>query len=609
MKKTLQEILTCSGTVAKEVIGLYYRGKERLPQTEDGGFFVKDGGIYDFSSYYNMFSVRKWKTYCNVDRVSLELDISGSFCIELYGFYADATGKVCKESIGRFLHNGDKRRRITADYPQDHKYHPLYTCVSFSLEGVRDCVLFGGRYFADVKPEDIKDPFITLATTTYKKEDYIEKNIDLLKKELFSDKFYKDRFNWIIVDNGNTLDKDSMQTDDERIRIITNPNVGGSGGFSRAMIEANRQKKKASHLILMDDDVEIFSESFKRVYTLLSLLKDEYSEYFISGAMLEIEKRNIQHEDIGYTKSNGEHGPVKPRLNLSFWENVVKNELPVEDSPRNYAGWWFCCIPMTVARPDNLPLPLFVRGDDVEYSVRNKARFITMNGICIWHQGFGNKFSAPMEFYQVHRNDLIWKAVNPHVKGVNVIKRIKDLFWQEIYKFNYRGAEILLDSVEDYMKGPAFIAEADGEQILKQKKEKDNELYPVTPDIESMYKRKTLYRDIPLSGSKKMLYDYSYNGQFLPGKSGGKTAVIAYGWGYWPGRQYMADTIYAVDPATGTYTVYRKDKREFRRLTDRYKKIISDYNSRNKAVAKEYRDMSGIFIKEEFWNGYLVKKR
>ena len=40
-------------------------------------------------------------------------------------------------------------------------------------------------------------------------------------------------------------------------------------------------------------------------------------------------------------------------------------------------------------------------------------KFITMNGICVWHMGFTLKFNYFMEYYQVFRNFLIEEACNP----------------------------------------------------------------------------------------------------------------------------------------------------------------------------------------------------
>lgn len=42
------------------------------------------------------------------------------------------------------------------------------------------------------------------------------------------------------------------------------------------MIESIRQKPKATHVLLMDDDVVVLSESIKRTYLLLLLAKEKY---------------------------------------------------------------------------------------------------------------------------------------------------------------------------------------------------------------------------------------------------------------------------------------------------------------------------------------------
>ena len=107
-------------------------------------------------------------------------------------------------------------------------------------------------------------------------------------------------------------------------------------------------------------------------------------------------------------------------------------------------------------KKNGLPLPVFVRGDDVEFSLRNKAKFLTLNGICIWHVGFAGKFNAAMELYQVHRNSFVFQATSGVCKDINFIRRLRILFWKEITRFSYNNAEQILDSVADFMKGPEF---------------------------------------------------------------------------------------------------------------------------------------------------------
>ena len=112
-------------------------------------------------------------------------------------------------------------------------------------------------------------------------------------------------------------------------------------------------------------------------------------------------------------------------------------------------------------------LPVFVRGDDTEFSLRNHAKFLTMNGICVWHMGFSLKFNYFMEYYQVFRNLLIMEACNPSERRRRIWKRFMGLFLSEILRFNYDGAEMIIRAVDDYLKGPAFIEQEKCQERLQ----------------------------------------------------------------------------------------------------------------------------------------------
>ena len=243
------------------------------------------------------------------------------------------------------------------------------------------------------------------------KEEYITKNIQTLRDKVFFDgSEMKEHLFVNVIDNGRTLNAETLNTDN--IKIYPNMNVGGAGGFTRGMIESLEMERKPTHVLLMDDDVLLMEESLFRTYFLLRILRPEYEEYFLSGAMFDYDHRQIQYEDIGYVHpEDGSYGPLKDRMDMCKLENLLRNEeMASRTKNESYAGWWYCCIPMPLIEKNGLPLPVFVRGDDVEFSIRNKAKFLTLNGISIWHVGFAGKFNAAMELYQVHRNSLIIQA-------------------------------------------------------------------------------------------------------------------------------------------------------------------------------------------------------
>ena len=600
-KFTLQKLLVDSAAIWDGTQDMYYRSSAKIVRGDDRArSYLMPAAYYDFSTYFNSFSLGKWKRYTNSYNWSLELEMKGSFQLDMMGHYVDSIGNIHKEWLGNYSY--DLRRKTHLSIPIPAETSSIV--VAFQITARSECRFYDGWYAAEAKADDVRDPFITLATTTFKKEEYIRKNIKILESTIFSDPDLAPHFSWKIVDNGSTLDPKEFNTD--YLEIVPNRNVGGSGGFCCGMIEALAQDRKPTHVLLMDDDVYFMAESFRRVYMLLKLLKPQYDDYFISGAMLEINQRNIQHEDVGMFRLSGEHGPSKPRYDLNLWDSPIRNEVELKADGHQYSGWWYCCIPTTIAREDNLPLPFFIRGDDVEYSIRNHAKFITMNGICIWHEGFGAKFSGSMELYQVHRNDLILQTMNDHITDIKVIDRIKNLFWEEMFKFNYKGCNLLLDAVEDFLKGPEFLKTLDGEACMKEHKAKDNQLQPITDEVRQYINYETLYQSAPLTGLTLKLYGHFVNGQRLPEfLCGKKVAVIPYGWGYSQEKLYRAGTVYAVDPINDLYVEYKRDRTQYRATAERFNKLMARYDAEYEQVAEAFRSSEKEMESKDFWIQYL----
>lgn len=86
----------------------------------------------------------------------------------------------------------------------------------------------------------------------------------------------------------------------------------------------------------------------------------------------------------------------KSNLNMNVTWDCLFNEI---EEYTEFNAWWYCCFPMDVVSEENLPLPIFIRGDDLEYGLRNMKHLILMNGICVWHEPFENKYSSFLEYY------------------------------------------------------------------------------------------------------------------------------------------------------------------------------------------------------------------
>lgn len=593
----IQNILMSTNNTPEVTRNMYYRSNADIWELENGTYRLADGVYYDFFTYFNALSYGKWSKFTSAKQLFLVLEIQGDFTIELFGHYKN-NGGYEKEWFSRTSRNCEERQIVVFPFSKESKC----AVVSYGIMANSNVEIFDAYYAAKVNEEDVRTVDIALVTTTFKREDYVRRNAELLMENLFSDQAFQDYFHWNIIDNGRTLEQEIAN---DHISIFQNPNLGGAGGFARGMYESLVQNRKYTHILFMDDDVMFIPESFKRLYVLLSLVKDEYKDYFISGAMLKMGQPNIQHEDVGLLNAMGYHEAAKPNLDLNLWNSIVDNESYTFENGHYYAAWWFCCIPVGTARLDNLPLPVFVRGDDVEYSLRNKARFITMNGLCIWHEGFEGKFSAAMEFYQVERNELV-VASHGGLADVDVLGRIQKLFWEEMYKFNYKGASLLLDALDDYLKGPEYLFNLDGEKVMRETKARDNQLMPLTDEVKAKIDWDKLYVYETLPPKKKWIYDYTYNGQaripqlLTKRKSIG---VIPYGWGYFQSKMCMVKKIYAIDGQTQKYVVFEKDCKKFREVKNRYHTLMDKMQREGEGIRKAYQEAFSNVVKEENWKG------
>ena len=600
----LQNLIFRSNSLPDQHFAMMYRGDKLTYDPLQSSFSLKDGQFTEFFTYFNSFSYGKWTKYTNVRSISLCIKAKGKFTIQLFGHYR--RGEIIeKEFYPSHIFDFQEFETIEIPVSEDAKG----TVIGFQIQSIRDFAVSEGCWCTYIDEKDVKDVRISIVTTTFKKESYIKRNVETIERELFyGSESCRDRFRMNIIDNGRTLDPDDFN--DEYVTLFPNINAGGAGGFTRGIIESLHLKWAPTHILLMDDDVTILPEAFVRTYALLTLIKDEYSDYFISGAMLRNQQMNEQHEDIGYVVDDGYYRAAKPTMFLHLWDQVFINEEEKPQKPDSYAAWWYCCFPVTQIEENDLPLPVFIRC--VDFSIRHKAHMITMNGIFVWHDDFKYKFNASMEFYMVVRNSLITQAIDGIYPNADFIGNINRLFMERIKAFSYSDCDLLLDAIEDYLKGPSFISEPRGEQIVKEKSAKNEKLknlYEVldtVKDVSAENITSGLYEPAELHGFKKFIYNATYNFQIFPARlMKKKTGVIPYDWFVAPSKNYGCTALLAVNESNYTGNLRMRSERRFLGLMKRRKKLMRRYKRCNNAVTAEYRAAGNVFRSETFWRKYL----
>ena len=649
MTEVIQHILFPDPEAPSEAASLFFHGDGAF--VGDGAFardetLAGDGAVAgagcgwhlrlagsqeaDFVSYLNSFSLGKWRKYTRLESVSLTLAYAGEAELRLIGASLVQDQPV-RTVLGVQKLSAPERTEIRIPFPDCGE-----TLIGFEIRALAGFELFGGAWAGTFPEDSAREIELSIATTTFRREDYIRRNMRRLQEELIS------RYPAVgahirvhVVDNGRTLTAADLpggsfgmhQTPEatdlpgasfdlhqtpaatdlsgDAFTLHPNPNTGGSGGYARGMIETLHQTPEATHILLMDDDVEILPDSIFRTYQLLRFAKDEYREHFISGAMLMLEEKNIQHEDIGSIRPDGGFRSMKPRLDHSQLRDNLINEAECAGG-NMFQGWWYCCMPVSAIREHGLPLPLFIRGDDVEYSLRCRAKIMSMNGICLWHLGFYRKFNAAMDLYQRCRNLLIAAACTESMRGIDAAGYTARCFRAYLLKYGYDSAELIVRALEDFLRGPKYLAAAQGEAVVRENSQLNDRLVPLS-EFEGIQIGDPFecFRDKPWGALAKVLYRVTWNGHRLWPMALLKKepAVVAFDQRYQPSRMTLHRYHLMVNPYEGTGRMLEIDRGRYRELRRRFGVAMGRYRASREELERAYSEAG--FTEEAFWREYL----
>ena len=607
---------------------MYYRTDQPVqinPDTQE--WTLSGAGIIDFTTYFNSLSTMKLLRYTRTTGFHLHIEIKGKACtVTQTKAYRLSSAPELESTVSTAISANQNWQSVDLDLAVDEDM----VLVGFQIETTGAISARNAYYTLDIDGE-LKDVELSLSTTTFKKESYITKNIELVKKEILaSDNDIAQHFRMHVIDNGSTLPYKELSTD--KVTISPNENVGGAGGFARGMIESMEQDIPATHVLLMDDDVEVSPESIMRTYNLLRIVKPEYSEAFLSGAMLNYEDVQDMKEDTGFIDpSIGVCVAAKIPLQVTKFVDIVFNEAYDESlrvgEGRRYAAWWYCCIPMSVIKRNGMPLPVFVRYDDVEYGIRCNPTFMTMNGLGIWHSKFEIRYNAAVERYQSIRNGMIAQMTTGLAPSIDTfLRELHDQVDLELRKFNYTDAELALKGFEDFLKGPDFIKQPVAQEKFMQANREKEQLVSF-PELQKMadkmglesfdvtkLTRQMIDNDKPRSTQQRVFDFLTHNGQrFLhssvhgaKGTTGKSYALIpSAGWIYPSGSIHGENIIVAIDWFNRKGMIRVKNVKRYNEIMKRYKRDLVYFKKNRTLLETEYKNATNELTSISYWKKYL----
>ncbi len=580
----------CSNTL------MYYKGDGVNVFSDEEYCSIHKGAILSTETYFNSISIEKWLKYTIINNLSLCLAVKGEFIISVH--HAFKIHNKIKDTVIAEQHiNTENLSVVKISVPLNEKNGLFY----FTLKALSDVAeLHGGAYETSVDESALPNVKIAIGICTFRREMYVANNMRILRETILENRASPlyGNLEVFISDNSKTLNAD-LETDS--IHIFPNRNLGGAGGFTRSMIEAKKasEDKHFTHILMMDDDIRLNPDSLLLTYTMLRLLKPEFKDAFIGGHMLKIDAPSLQSEAADHWDI-ATHHPVKYNYNLETNEFIIKNE--IEDSV-NYFGWWYCCMPMDVISDNNLPLPIFIKRDDIEYGLRNGKIFITLNGICVWHEPFEYKSASYLEYYYFRNMCIMNSRHRLSFDSKRLIAEVKKRVMGFAARYRFKDAELSLLGVQHYLKGIDWLKAQDAEKLngeimkLGYKKEPLENLDFVF--IHGNYEKNLVPQK--LNRKQRIIRKITLNGWLLPAN---KTAVV-------PTHQPSVTHFYRVgrvlnyEEASNSGFITTRDRTALLRIIKMYMQTVKLIKKNYKRVTNEYRDRYDELINIKFWNDYL----
>ncbi|MDF5731624.1 MAG: glycosyltransferase, partial [Rhizonema sp. PD38] len=393
------------------------------------------GSKISFDTYFNSFYENFYTKYTILQSLYYLLKLEGEFEINIY----------------RESNQGGKKELLLS-----HKFQQcqLSDYVKFSLPELKQDQEAGRIYLEIIclseqglfteglvvtEQEKQRDVSLGIVTCTFKKEVYVKNTVNaILQDSLLQDK----QFKVFVVDNGKTLNRGDFESD--KVKLISNRNVGGAGGFTKGLIEA-LQEGIYTHFLFMDDDIELDSEVIYRLFSLYEYAKQDLS---VSGSMLDFYKKHMLYEaGAVYNKyfdktGNLQYYPFEItsiKQNLDLRSSSTLNLLLSEESI-DYGAFWFFSFSKEVIENIGLPFPFFMKIDDIEFGLRVKQyldnRIVAFPSFAVWHEPFYAK-KPVWDVYYCTRNQLITNSIHDSLTYLRTIKILTKCIIYNLLRFDY----------------------------------------------------------------------------------------------------------------------------------------------------------------------------
>ncbi|KEP74736.1 glycosyl transferase [Microbacterium sp. SUBG005] len=416
------------------------------------------GRRVSFGTYFNAFPASYWQHWTAVRQVRLTVRTSGDATILVYR----SNGGGTKQRVDTREVRGEATESsfdLVLDQYSDGGW------IWFDVAADRADAMFEGAEWT-TEQEPVRAGKASIGITTYNKPDYCVETLTALADAPGALEVIDRVF---LIDQGTDLVADQEGFPEvagrlgETLNVVRQPNLGGSGGFARAMIET-LAREGSDFVQLLDDDVRIEPESIRR-----SVVFGRYASVptIVGAHMFDLLDRPKLHAWAEVV----DDAPF-------MWRALFQERLPHDFSVANlrqtpllhmrldadYNGWWMCLIPTSILREIGLSLPAFIKWDDAEFCVRARdAGYPTVSvpGVALWHVSWlGKDDSIDWQAYFHARNRIVAALLHsrsPH--GGTLIRHSRRVDLKHLMMMQYYPVELRHRALRDVLSGPEHMRE------------------------------------------------------------------------------------------------------------------------------------------------------
>lgn len=446
---------------------------------------IAAGKHVSLCTFFNAFPASYWQHWTRVKTVKFTAQVDGAGALQLMR----STGRGLTYPVQKFEFDSTNKQPTQGNPSTQDKQTQSAQIISYEIPmtGLAD----GGYFWFEAKASDSScftvsnaewsvpcankvqsgkqqqsNSTFSIAITTFNRPSYCHNQL----KAIAENKALRARLDTIYcTDQGTDLVNNQPGFDEtsanlgSQLTYIQQANLGGSGGFSRGMFETLKAGK-SSYTMLLDDDAISETECILRA---LQFADYTIKPAIIGGGMLHLDNRTVLYtQGERFTRNNVW---MKPSQNLDYNHDFAA--ITLQDCPErhqridtDYNGWWMSLIPTAIMKEIGLSLPVFIKFDDTEYSIRaleHGYHTICLPGVAVWHQAWHDKDpSRTWEEYFFQRNRWICGLLHCTRPSLRFAIEMLRSDLASGLKLAYSAMHLHHMGLQDILRGPQYIVDS-----------------------------------------------------------------------------------------------------------------------------------------------------